>query len=74
MRAPSDLDRRIPERAGQTMEAVKRSFVQLEDGPGPQFERPLSVPHMGGDYFDREVELSEAILRLTTRNLVRIAE
>ena len=74
MRAPSDLDRRVSKRASQSMETVERGFVQLEDGPGPQFERPLPVPHIGCDDFDREVELSDTVLGLATCDLVRVSE
>ena len=39
----------------------------------PQLERPIFVLHMSSDYLDRDVELSEAVLGLTPRNLVRVA-
>jgi hypothetical protein len=56
------------------METVERSFVQLEDGPGPQLERPLSVPHIRCDDFNREVELSKTVLSLATRDLVQVGQ
>jgi hypothetical protein len=62
------------ERACQSMETVERSLVQLEDGTGPQFERPFLVLHIGCNDFDREGELSKAVLGLATCDLVRVGE
>jgi hypothetical protein len=56
------------------METVERSLMQLEDGTGPHSERPFFVPHMVGDDFDREIELSEAVLGLATRDLILVGE
>jgi hypothetical protein len=70
----SDGDWRVPKCASQRMKSVERCFVQLQNGASPQFERPLLILHMQRDDVDGELELSEAVLGLPTRDLVRIGE
>lgn len=47
--------------------------MKLQNRAGAKLERPLGVLHGGPDYFQREIELAQAIFGFTARNFVWIA-
>ena len=48
--------------------------MQPQDNAGAQAKRPLRILYMSANNFQRQVELSNAVFGLATRNLVGVCE
>jgi hypothetical protein len=46
--------------------------MKLQNQCRAQLERTFPILHVGADHLKRDCELSEPVLRLSTRNFVRV--
>jgi len=69
-----DGDWRVAVSTSESMKPVQRCLVKLHNQSRPQLEWTVFVLHVRADHLKRDGELSKAVLRLATRNLVWIAE